>query len=81
MWHSTDNKRVTVQDAVAAVHATGGLPPMRDQSCTLTDDGFLVQFSTTFQGAEIHDCIIVKVRDGKAVSAEEYVGPEMDLQL
>ncbi len=80
VWHSTDDKWVTVEEAVAAVHAGGGLPPVRDTSYTLTDHGFLVQFSLTHQGAELHNCIIVKVRDGKAVSAEEYVGVEMDLK-
>lgn len=80
VWHSTDDKWVTVEEAIEAVHAGGGLPPVRDKSFTLTDQGFLVQFSLTHQGAELHNCIIVKVRDGKAVSAEEYVGVEIDLQ-
>lgn len=38
-----------------------------------------MQFSATWQGAEIHNVILVKVENGKAISAEEYVGLEMDL--
>jgi hypothetical protein len=79
VWHSNDDKWVTVPEAIAAVHEAGGLPPMRDMSYTLMDGGFLVQFSATWNGAEIHNVILVKVRDGLAVSAEEYVGLEMSL--
>ena len=80
VWHSTDDTWVTVRDAIEAVRASGGLPPMRETSYTLMDGGFFVQFSATHQGAELHNCILVRVRDGLAVSAEEYVGVEMDLQ-
>lgn len=39
VWHSNDNARVTVEEAVANVHAAGGLPPMRDQSYTSLKTG------------------------------------------
>lgn len=81
VWHSSDDKWMTVKEAIDAVHGRGGLPPFRNSRYTLTDKGFFVQTSTTLNGTNVHLIQVVTVQDGKAVSAEEYIGPEMDIAV
>lgn len=80
VWHSTDDIWMTVPDAIQAVHDGGGLPPLSRQSYTVTEEGFLVQFTLSLGDIKMHNTIIVKTRDGFAISAEEYVGLETDVR-
>ncbi|SFW79796.1 hypothetical protein [Amycolatopsis australiensis] len=81
VWHSTDDKWITVEEAVDAVHERGGLPEFENPRYTLTGKGFFVQTSATLAAARVHVIQVVTVEDGKAISAEEYVGPEMDIAV
>ncbi|MEU3528741.1 hypothetical protein AB0E62_33645 [Streptomyces sp. NPDC038707] len=81
VWHSSDDKVMTLKEAIDAVHGRGGLPPFRDSRYTLTDKGFVVQTSTTLQGTNVHLVQIAVVENGEVVSAEEYIGPEMDIAV
>lgn len=83
VWHSHDNRWVTVQQAIDVVHQVGGLPTFTDARHTLSENGFFVQASTEFEVAgqtmTLHIVQIVEIRDGKAIRVQEYVGPEMAL--
>ena len=83
VWHSHDDRWVTVQEAVDVVHKVGGLPAFTGARHTLSDNGFFVQATTEFvvagQTMTLHVVQIVEVRDGKAVRVQEYIGPEMAL--
>ena len=81
VWHSADDKWMSVKEAVDAVHERGGLPEFENSRYTLTDKGFFVQTSATLAAARVHLIQLVTVKDGKAVSAEEYIGPEMDIAV
>ncbi|MEV0085398.1 hypothetical protein [Saccharopolyspora sp. NPDC050642] len=81
VWHSNDDRWITVEEAVDAVHGRGGLPEFDDSRYTLTEKGFFVQTSATPEaaGVRVHVVQAVATKDGKAISVEEYVGPEMDI--
>ncbi len=79
VWHSTDNAWMSFEQAIENVHLAGGLPHMTDRSWTVTEKGFLVQFSGQFGEAKIHNTIIVTTENGFATKAEEYIGLEIDL--
>ncbi|MFS4108562.1 MULTISPECIES: hypothetical protein [unclassified Streptomyces] len=81
VWHSADDKWVTLKEAIDAVHSRGGLPPFRNSRYTLTDKGFIVQTSTTLEGTNVHLIQVAGVEGGKVVTAEEYIGPEMDIAV
>lgn len=81
VWHSADDKWMSVKEAVDAVHERGGLPEFENSRYTLTEKGFFVQTSATLPTARVHLIQLVTVKDGKAVSAEEYIGPEMDIAV
>ncbi|MCD0453506.1 hypothetical protein LO762_30620 [Actinocorallia sp. API 0066] len=81
VWHSNDDKWVTLKEAIDAVHSRGGLPPFRNSRYTLTDKGFFAQTSATLEGTNVHIIQIATVADGKVVTAEEYIGPEIDLAV
>jgi hypothetical protein len=83
VWHSNDNKWGTVKEAVDAVYDRGGLPEFSGSRYTLSDKGFFVQTSATLEsaGAKVHVVQVVETKDGKAISVEEYVGPEMDIAV
>jgi hypothetical protein len=83
VWHSNDNKWITVKEAVDAVYERGGLPEFSGSRYTLSDKGFFVQTSATLAaaGVTVHVVQVVGTRDGQAISVEEYVGPEMDIAV
>ncbi|HEX2316772.1 MAG TPA: hypothetical protein VHJ17_23705 [Thermomonospora sp.] len=81
VWHSSDDKWMTLKEAIDAVHSRGGLPPFRNPRYTLTENGFFAQMSTTLDGTNVHLVQIATVKDGKVVQAEEYIGPEMDIAV
>ncbi|MFC8386605.1 hypothetical protein [Nocardia sp. NPDC057272] len=78
VWHSNDNIWISFEKAIENVHTVGGLPTMTNRRFTVTDTGFLVQFSGEINGQKIHNTIIVKTEDGFATHAEEYIGLELD---
>ncbi|MFT4030536.1 MAG: hypothetical protein QM675_11735 [Protaetiibacter sp.] len=79
VWHSSDNLWVSIDTAIENVYKGGGLPPVYDTGYTVTEHGFLVQFSAELAGHKIHNTIIVKTENGLAVTAEEYIGLELDV--
>lgn len=83
VWHSNDNKWVTVKEAVNAVYERGGLPEFIDARYTLSANGFFVQTAARLDavGLTVHIVQVVAAQDGKAISVEEYVGPEMDVAV
>ncbi|MFF9505305.1 hypothetical protein [Streptomyces sp. NPDC014656] len=81
VWHSSDDKWMTLKEAIDAVKNRGGLPPFRNSRYTLTDKGFVVQTSTTLDGTNVHLIQVAGVEGGRVVSAEEYIGPEMDIAV
>ncbi|GAA2089615.1 hypothetical protein GCM10009823_05520 [Brevibacterium salitolerans] len=80
VWHSTDDAWVSVDTAIANVRSGGGLPPRERESWRVTEDGFLVQFTLALGSLRMHNTILVRVRDGLAYEAEEYVGLEQDVR-
>ncbi|MFI2280739.1 nuclear transport factor 2 family protein [Nocardia beijingensis] len=87
VWHSADDKWVTVRDAVAAVYersGDGAVPTFVPGGVTFTEHGFFNECTTqvTIGGQEmkLHLLQIVDVRDGKAARVREYIGPEMGVQ-
>ncbi|AVH94180.1 MULTISPECIES: hypothetical protein [Streptomyces] len=81
VWHSSDDKWMSLKGAIDAVHSRGGLPPFRNSRYTLTDKGFIVQTSTTLDGTNVHIIQVATVEGGQVVSAEEYIGPEMNIAV
>ncbi|MDA3644250.1 hypothetical protein LZ318_31445 [Saccharopolyspora indica] len=81
VWHSSDNKWMATKDAIDAVKAHGGLPTARNTSYTLTEKGFIVQATLTLRETTVHIVQVATVNDGKVVSIEEYIGPEMDIAV
>jgi hypothetical protein len=83
VWHSNDDKWVTVKQAIDAVYERGGLPGFSGARYTLSDKGFFVQTAATLEpaGVKVHVIQVVGTRDGQAISVEEYVGPEMDIAV
>ncbi|MFT4201301.1 hypothetical protein [Gordonia sp. (in: high G+C Gram-positive bacteria)] len=86
VWHSTDDKWVTVSQAVedARRRVGGGEPNFEPRGVTYTENGF---FNQAFIAVELmgnpmrlHVIQIVDVKDGKAVRVQEYVGPEMPVE-
>ncbi|MCP2276239.1 hypothetical protein SAMN04244553_1062 [Nocardia amikacinitolerans] len=87
VWHSADDKWVSVADAVAAVYERSGdgpIPTFVSVGVTYTEKGFFHECTTevTIGGQEmkLHLVQIVEVRDGKAARVREYIGPEMGVQ-
>ncbi|WP_050790883.1 hypothetical protein [Streptomyces sp. e14] len=81
VWHSSDDKWMTLQEAIDAVHGRGGLPPFRNPRYTVTEKGIVAQASTTLNGTNVHLVQVATVKDGRVVTAEEYIGPEMDIAV
>ncbi|WP_426518115.1 hypothetical protein ACPPVQ_02030 [Diaminobutyricibacter sp. McL0618] len=79
VWHSNDNIWVSLDLAIENVHKAGGLPPLENPRYTVTEKGFLVQFSIDLAGLRINDTIIVQTENGLAHTVEEYIGIETDL--
>ncbi|QSE92340.1 hypothetical protein JWS13_28805 [Rhodococcus pseudokoreensis] len=87
VWHSADDKWVSVSEAVAAVYERAGdgpVPDFRPEGITFTEKGFFNEASVELemggQPVKLHLVQIVEARDGKAVSVREYIGPEMGIQ-
>jgi ketosteroid isomerase-like protein len=87
VWHSADDKWVTVADAVAAVYERSGdgpIPTFVPVGVTFTEKGFFNEATTEIeiagQRTKLHLVQIVEVRDGKAARVREYIGPEMGVQ-
>ena len=87
VWHSADDKWVTVSEAVAAVHERAGdgpVPDFRPVGVTFTEKGFFneaaVEIEVGGNPVKLHLVQIVEAKDGKAVRVREYIGPEMDIQ-
>ncbi|WP_216893518.1 nuclear transport factor 2 family protein [Nocardia alni] len=87
VWHSADDKWVSVAEAVAAVYERSGddgVPDFHAEGITYTEDGFFNRASTEVQingqKMKLHLVQIVEARDGKAVRVREYIGPEMGVQ-
>ncbi|MFG2657321.1 hypothetical protein [Streptomyces sp. NPDC048425] len=81
VWHSSDDKWMSLKAAIDAVHSRGGLPPFRNSRYTLTGKGFVMQTSTTLKDTNVHIVQVATVEDGKVVSAEEYISPEMEIAV
>ncbi|QSE85205.1 hypothetical protein JWS14_16140 [Rhodococcus koreensis] len=87
VWHSADDKWVSVSEAVAAVYERAGggpVPDFRPEGITFTENGFFNEASVELemggQEVKLHLVQIVEARDGKAVRVREYIGPEMGIQ-
>ena len=87
VWHSADDKWVSVAEAVAAVYERSGddgVPDFKAEGITYTESGFFNRASTeiTMNGqlVKLHLIQVVEARDGKAVRVREYIGPEMGIQ-
>lgn len=87
VWHSADDKWVSVAEAVAAVYERSGddgVPDFQAEGITYTEDGFFnrasVELKLNGQQVKLHLVQIVEARDGKAVRVREYIGPEMGIQ-
>ncbi|MFF0488683.1 hypothetical protein ACFYTQ_06640 [Nocardia sp. NPDC004068] len=87
VWHSADDKWVSVADAVAAVYersGDNGVPDFQARGITYTEHGFFNQCYTEVQmngqQVKLHLIQVVEARDGKAVRVREYIGPEMGIQ-
>lgn len=86
VWHSTDDKWVTVQQAVEDARRRAGDdgPHFEARGLTFTENGFINQcfISIALAGnpMRLHVIQIVDVKDGKAVKVQEYVGPEMPVE-
>ncbi|TQM32641.1 hypothetical protein [Nocardia bhagyanarayanae] len=87
VWHSSDDKWVSVPDAVAAVYersAGGAIPTFVSGGVTYTEHGFFHECTTEVsiggQEMKLHLLQIVDARDGKAARVREYIGPEMGVQ-
>ncbi|MER6667238.1 hypothetical protein ABT256_22025 [Amycolatopsis japonica] len=88
VWHSADDKWMSLKAAIDAVHDRGGLPEFTNSRVTITEKGFFAQTSGVLkpQGEDgpevkIHLIQIATVEGGKVVQAEEYIGPETDLAV
>ncbi|MDR7166957.1 hypothetical protein J2W56_000675 [Nocardia kruczakiae] len=87
VWHSADDKWVSVAEAVAAVYERSGddgVPDFQAQGITFTEKGFFNEATTEVQISgqkmKLHLIQLVEVRDGKAARVREYIGPEMGVQ-
>ncbi|MGW5570325.1 hypothetical protein ACWEVD_03920 [Nocardia thailandica] len=84
VWHSSDDKWVTVREAVAAVYERSGdgpIPTFNSVGIVYTEKGFFHECTTEVsiggQEMKLHLVQIVEARDGKAARVREYIGPEM----
>ena len=80
VWHSADDKWMSVQAAVDAAKARGGLPPFETPRVLMTASGFAVQTATTVAPVgKLHIVQVATVKDGKVTAVEEYISPEMQI--
>ena len=78
VWHSADDKWMSLDAAITAVRERGGLPEFTGSRYTLTGTGFVVQTSARLDaaGVTVHIVQIATVEGGRVVQAEEYIGPD-----